>query len=139
MFEKIIVADELYPVREAAREGDLSAMFNLADHVVRGKHTRQCGETAFEIINAMFDHKSFTQDLPRVWEVFKLCSLAEQLLYREGKSSFKEFIKCSCDYLQWMIEAIISAPRQRWDYRLLAYGIDWIKEHDSQYHEGQKT
>lgn len=130
MFERIIVSEELYPTRKAAEDGHLNAMILLADHVVRGMHTKQCAETAFKIINAIFDHEEFTNELPRAWGVFLTCSRAQQLLYREGKSSLRDSIQHSCDYLRWMVEAIVSAPSWMWDFALLEYGIDWIRENE---------
>ena len=135
MFEKILVTAALYPAREAAGKGNLDAMFDLLTHVIEGRHTRQCGDTAFEIITVMFDHPDFSQNLPRAWAVYVLCSHAEQLLYRAGKNTRREMIERSCDYLQWVVEAMLCAPRRMWNYEQLAYAVGWISEHAPQLQE----
>ena len=129
MFEKILVTEELLPVREAASQGDLDAMFTLLNHVINGHHTKLCGDTAFILINAMFDHEEFPDNLPRAWATYRLCSQAEHSLYQAGKNTQKEMIERSCDYLQWMIESMICAPRWMWNYELLEYAIQWIDQH----------
>lgn len=129
MFEKILVTGDLLPIREAACEGDLDALISLTRHVLAGKHTLQSGEAAFDILHVIFDHKDFYENLPRAWGVYVLCSQAEQLLYREGKKNRKEYLTRSYDYLQWLVKAMLHAPRPMWDYELLEYAITWMKEH----------
>ena len=135
MFENILVSGELLPLREAASQGDLDAMLILADHVLEGKNTKACGETAFGIINKMFAHKDFTQNLPRAWEVYILCCNAEQLLYWQGKNTYLGYIKRCCDYLQWLIEVQTQAPRSMWNYRQLEACLAWIRENEPKLQE----
>lgn len=131
-FRNILVTPELLPVRDAAGCNDLEAMFTLLNHVLQGKYTRQCGQTAFEIINIILDHEELKDDLPRAWNVYFLSSQAVQLLYQQGKNSYQEAIRSSCNYLQWMIDAMISAPRWMWNYPQLEYAMNWIKAHEPQ-------
>jgi hypothetical protein len=135
MFDDMLVTGELLPLRKAASAGDLDAMFMLTNQVLEGKNTRACGDTAFRIINVMFDHEAFKQNLPRAWGVYLLCSRAEYQLYREGKNSYRQYITRSCDYLQWLIEMQTSAPRRLWNYGQLERCIVWLRENEARLHK----
>lgn len=127
MFEKILVTEELYSIREAACRMDLNAMVKLANHVLQGKYTKQCGDTAFDILNSIFDHPALNQNLHRACEVYEMCSKAETLLYKQGKVSHQDYVKYSCDYLQWMMKLMVNYPCRMWDFNLMSRSIKWVE------------
>lgn len=130
MFNHILVTQDILPIRHAASQGDLDALFALLKHVLEGKEAQRCSGLAFNLISAMFNHPDFKQNLPRAWHAYFLCSEAEKLLYEEGKSSYSHYLENACDYLKSVIEIMTVTPCQMWNFELLDYCIDWIKEHE---------
>ena len=130
MFEKIIVSESLLPVREKACEGDIEAMFELANHVIEGNETKPCGDTAFQIISTMFNHKDFLNNPPRIWNTFILCTWALKLQKKVGKISYSKYIEDSCFYLARMIDGMTSQPREIWDIDKLQNCLQWIQDNE---------
>ena len=139
MFDDILVTGELLPIREAASKGDLDAMLILTDHVLEGKNTKACGETAFRIIVAMFKHNELKKNPRRCWEIFVQAANAEQLLYWQGKASYHDSIKGSCHFLQRLIEAQVSTPRHLWNYRQMESCLAWIRENEPKLQDKEKN
>lgn len=135
MFDSIIVAEELLPIRNAAGQGDIDAMFALADHVVKGKHTRQSGKIANQIIGEMYKRDDFSNNYTRAWNTYVLNVCALKLMQLEGEISYRQYIEDSCDYLQYMIDSMTSAPRQMWNYEQLENCIAWIRENEPKLRE----
>lgn len=135
MFEHIIVAEELLPLREAACKGDIEAIFVLAKQVLEGKRAAKSGKNGYFIVNSMFYHDDFKKNLYRFWDTYVMMVDVLQLQYYEGNISLKEYIEDSCNYLQWMIDCMTAAPRHMWNYRQLENCIAWIREHEAKLQE----
>ena len=130
LFEHIIVAEELLPVRDAASTGDIDAMFTLLEHILQGKHTAKSGKNADSVLDQMFVHEDSSRDHKRLWNSLVLKVHTLKLLHQEGELSYHEYIEHGCDYLQILIETMTGSPRQYWDYTQLINCIDWIRENE---------
>mgnify|MGYP000862945865 CR=1 FL=1 len=135
MFEHIIVTKELLPIRDAACNGDIDAMFTLADHIVQGKYTKQSGKNADTVIDRMYGHPDFIKDPYRAWDTYVMTVCALKLMQQEGEITYHEYIGDSCMYLQMMISCMTSAPRHMWNYQQLENCIAWIRENEPKLQE----
>ena len=135
MFDHIIVAEELLPVRQAAGKGDIDAMFSLLEHIIRGEHTAKSGRNADYVLSQMLDHDESTSNHKRFWNTLIIKVHTFKLLYQEGEISYREYIREGCDYLQIMIKSMTGSPRQYWNYNQLINCIDWIRENEPKLQE----
>ena len=132
MFNHIIVDSELLPIREAASHGDIDAMFTLADSIVRGKQTSASPEAASPIIDAMFNHPDFRNDLQRFCNTYIMRTHYMELQCDRGEISRKEYLSDSCDYLEMMIRAITAGSRQLWNLEQLQICLSWIEDSEEE-------
>jgi hypothetical protein len=135
LFDHIIVAEELLPVRQAAGEGDIEAMFSLLEHIIRGEHTAKSGRNANFVLSQMFGHKDSTSNHKRFWNTLIIQVHTFKLLHKEGEISYREYIEDGCTYLQMMIESMTGSPRRYWNYNQLINCIDWIRENEPKLQE----
>ncbi len=131
MFHHIIVEKELLPVREAAGEGKIEAMFELADAILQGRHTKASPELAGPVIEAMFDHPDFRKDLQRFCNTYVMMTHYFKLQYEMGRIELREMVEQGSEYLQMMIQTMTTAPRHHWNRAQLQHCLCWIDEHQA--------
>lgn len=126
MFDHVIVAQELLPLREAAGKGDIDAMFELADAIVKGRFTKASSEAADPLIDAMLNHPDFRKDLQRFCNTLVMMTHFLQLQWKEGKIDRRTYLQRSCTHLQQMIQCMTLAEPEYWDKVQLRDCLDWI-------------
>lgn len=137
MFDYITVDEPLLPTREAASQHDLAAMFNLAECVIQGIHTRPCGITAIKILNAILRRDDVRQQHNHVYRAFILAAQARKLQYEQGQDSFQNAMGSACQFMQAVIEIMVYLPRSEWDLDQLDYAVTWLKTYAHQLHEDE--
>jgi hypothetical protein len=135
MFDNLIVTNKLLPIRNAASLGDINAIFELLEHVLKGKQTARSGEYAEQLLAALFDHKDFACNAKRAWNCYVLKVHALRILYEEGEMAYEHYLKEGCDYLQMMVKSMAECPREYWDHDQMINAIIWIRDNEPESEE----
>lgn len=128
-FEHILVTETLLPVRDRAIAGDIEAMFELAGCLLRGHHAAQRSDAAWQVIEAMFDHPDFRQDLQRFCDIYVMVERCLRLYYQEGRTDYCSYVAESREHLRLMVDVMTSAPVTTWNIPQLRHCLDWLEHH----------
>ena len=103
--------------------------------LIGGNGAGQICKIANQIIGEMYKRDDFSNNYTRAWNTYVLNVCALKLMQQEGEISYRQYIEDSCDYLQYMIDSMTSAPRQMWNYEQLENCIAWIRENEPKLRE----
>ena len=126
MFQYLIVSQELLPIRDAASQGDLDAMYKLAEAAIHGKGMKQCGVTACDILDAMIEKDEIREDIYRFVNTYILMVHGFSDQYDKGLIDDAEFAHKGCFYMELAIRAMTKFPYDYWPIDQLQSCLEWI-------------
>ena len=129
MFETILVEASLVPVREAASQGDLSAMCQLARHILEGDRTRLCLESTASLCERILAHEHFGEDSEMARTTIKLLADHVAQCYQEGRMSYADYEEGMRLMLRELILWSVQMPEEEWNIAELKHAMDWLYEH----------
>lgn len=132
LYQNLLVSCELLPLREAAKQGDITAMYQLTESVISQEDSTADGETTYQLLMQLVCHDDFHKDYDRVINCFIMFSWAFGRLYEEGRISYKQYVEDSRQYLQMAMDIITTLPCEDWDFPQIESCLNWIKLHREQ-------
>jgi len=126
MFENVILDTELLPLRKAASEGDLTAMCQLARHIIDGDRTQISTDMLEKLCGQIVQHKELEGDIERTRDLCKLVADAHYLLYEEGKISIEEVRNQMRQNLKELVFWTVQLPFDQWDMTEIKNCVDWL-------------
>lgn len=132
MFEKILVEASLVPIREAASQGNLDAMCQLARHILEGDRTRLCLDSTAALCECILDHKDFGEDIEMARSTIKLLADHVAQCYQEGRMSYADYEEGMRLMLRELVLWTVKQPEEFWNIFELKHAVDWLYEHPSE-------
>lgn len=126
MFDHIIVSQEVLPIRDAASQGDIHALFELANHVLRGNQAARKSELVDPLIHALFDHEDFGKDGRLFCDTYVMMTHVLQLEWESGEISYRDYLEQGCESLELMLTVITTWPRAQWNHEQMRNSLNWI-------------
>ncbi|MCB0561428.1 MAG: hypothetical protein KDD09_20880 [Phaeodactylibacter sp.] len=126
MFEKIIVDQDLLPLREMASRGDIQGMFDLATHTITGDKTPCSAETTLALCNAIMAHEDFGKDLSLARYTLSLAAQTAHRLFEDGSISWEEAAETIREMARSVLMSTADIPAEDWDLDQLQSCIEWL-------------
>jgi hypothetical protein len=128
MIEEILVDSKLLPVREAAQNGNLDALFTLSKHIMENDRARLSTKNLRALSAAIASHEDFgkTEDPRQIVELCKIMADYYWCLYQEGGidgETAREEMRIKYQELIYFSAQLDFAD---WDITTMKNCMDWL-------------
>jgi hypothetical protein len=128
MFENIIVTSDLLPIRQAASQGDLNAMCQLARYLVDQDSAKISTEMVEKICTKIATHKELEDNIEHIIDLCKLLADCYSILHKQDKLDTVEARKQMRLKLMEVIFWSTQLPFEQWNIEELKNCVDWLFE-----------